>query len=181
MGGRRVVPNGAGGPDYWRGWSKWGLAVSFLAEMRIFIDDLPSVSASRMRALGEIRAEDRATTVSRGGVEFTVALALMRFRNKGSWSYFICWCGRWCRVLRLHGDELGCMRCLRAKGLRYRVEDMSRRKRAEHAIRQLKPRLDSPMPARLKPHLRYSKLERRPRLEAAFRRAQHIVAKHGGF
>jgi hypothetical protein len=144
--------------------------------MRIAIDDLPMVSASRMRALDLIRPEDRTAVVRfPAGGAFTVGLQHIRFPNSGGWSFFVCSCGRRCRTLRLFKGELGCKGCLEAKGLRYRVEDMPRHERAAHVAARLKARLASDTHARLKPHLRYSKLERRSRLEANLRRAELLV------
>jgi hypothetical protein len=65
-----------------------------------------------------------------------------------------------------------------AKGLRYRVEDLTKPERAAHVASRLKPRLASASPARLKPHLRWSKLERRGRLAAALRRCEYTVSRH---
>jgi hypothetical protein len=146
--------------------------------MRTAIDDLPTVSASGMRAAGLIRSNDTTTTVVfPAGDTFTVGLQHIRFPNGGGWSFFVCACGRRCRTLRLHGG-LACKWCLEAKGLRYRVEDLTKPERAAHVAARLKPRLLSPSPARLKPHLRWSKLERRGRLEASLRRCEHIVSRH---
>jgi hypothetical protein len=78
----------------------------------------------------------------------------------------------------LYPDELACKHCLEAKGLRYRVEDLTKPERAAHVASRLKPRLASASPARLKPHLRYSKLERRGRLEAALRRCEYTASRH---
>ena len=47
--------------------------------MRQAIDDLPSVSVSRLRASGEIGAETKVARVGFGEVSFNVALALRRF------------------------------------------------------------------------------------------------------
>ena len=147
--------------------------------MKISIDDLPMVSASRMRALDLIRAEEGTAAVWFGDVEFTVRLSLVRFPNGGSWSFFICQCGRRCRTLRLYEGGLGCKGCLVAKGLRYRVEEMrGGGERAAYVASRLRARLVSEAPARLKPHLRYSKLERRGRLEAALRRCEFVAARY---
>jgi hypothetical protein len=146
--------------------------------MRTAIDDLPSVSASRVRAAGFIGSNDTTTTVAfPDGPSFLVGLQHVRFPNNGGWSFFICACGRRCRTLRLYGG-LACKHCLEAKGLRYRVEDLSKPERAAHVASRLKPRLASASPARLKPHLRYSKLERRGRLAAALRRCEYTVSRH---
>jgi hypothetical protein len=146
--------------------------------MRTAIDDLPHVSASRLRAAGLIRPNDATATVTFPEVAFTVPLQHVRFPNRGSWSFFICACGRRARTIRLHDGGLACKHRLEAKGLRYRVEDLSRPERAAHVASRLKPRLASASPARLKPHLRYSKLERRSRLEAALRRCEFTVSRH---
>jgi hypothetical protein len=150
-----------------------------LALMRTVIDDLPRVSASRMRAAGEIRPNDTTTTVAfPDAPTFVVALQHVRFPNRGGWSFFVCACGRRCRTIRLHDSGLACKHCLEARGLRYRVEDLTKSERAAHVASRLKPRLASPAHARLKPHLRYSKLERRSRLEMALRRCEFTASRH---
>ena len=90
--------------------------------MKTAIDDLPSVSVSRMRALGEITAATEVASVGFGDVAFNVALSLRRFPNGGSWSFFLCPCGRRARILRLFEGGLACRRCLGARGLRPRVQ-----------------------------------------------------------
>ena len=147
--------------------------------MRLAIDELPSISVSRMRAAGGIGADSEVATVRfPGDLVFEVPLALRCFPNGGGWSFFLCPCGRRCRTLRLHQGGLACKGCLEAKGLRYRVEDLTKPERATHVASRLKPRLTSASPARLKPHLRYSKLERRGRLEAALRRCEFVASRH---
>jgi hypothetical protein len=103
----------------------------------------------------------------------------VRFPNGGGWSFFQCPCGRRCRTLRLYGGALACKHCLEARGFRYRVEDMTRSERAAHVAERLKARLASSSHARLKPHLRYSKLERRKRLEMALRQCEFRMAQRG--
>jgi hypothetical protein len=132
-----------------------------------------------MRAAGLIRPDDTTATVAfPDGPSFLVSLQHVRFPNRGGWSFFICACGRRCRTLRLFEGKTACKHCLEARGLRYRVEDLSKPERAAHVASRLKPRLLSPSPARLKPHLRYSKLERRVRLTAALRRCEYTVSRH---
>ena len=54
-----------------------------------------------------------------------MGLSLVRFPNGGSWSFFVCPCGRRARILRLYEGGLACLRCLAARGLRARVELVS--------------------------------------------------------
>ena len=94
--------------------------------MKPVIDDLPAVSAARLRALGDIGRDTKTTTIrfddGESGVEFVVGVALRRFPNGGSWSMFHCRCGRRCRILRLFEGAPVCGHCIRATGMRYRVE-----------------------------------------------------------
>jgi hypothetical protein len=143
--------------------------------MKTAIDDLPAVSVSRLRALSEITAETKATTIAFGEVAFNVALALRRFPNGGSWSLFMCPCGRRARILRLFDDGLSCSQCLEARGLRCRVELIRTENRAAYHVPRIRARLNSDKPARLRPRPG-RKLDRRVPLEARLRR-NLIVAK----
>jgi hypothetical protein len=100
--------------------------------MRQAIDDLPSVSVSRLRASGEIGAETKVARVGFGEVSFNEALALRRFSNGGNWSFFICPCGRRVRTLRLFEGGLACRQCLGARGLRPRVQLIATHARAAY-------------------------------------------------
>jgi hypothetical protein len=143
--------------------------------MRTAIDDLPCVSASRLRAAGLIRPSDTTAAVAfPAGDAFTVGLQHIRFPNGGGWSFFLCPCGRRCRTLRLHGG-LACKHCLEAKGLRYRVEDLTKPERAAHVASRLKARFAAP--ARLNPRPG-RRLDRRGRLAAALWRAEYVAARH---
>ena len=147
--------------------------------MRLAIDDLPALSSSRLRALGEIRADAPAAVVQfPDGEVFTVPLQHVRFPNGGGWSFFQCPCGRRCRTLRLYNGALACKHCLEARGFRYRVEDMSLSERAAYVAERLAERLASSSPARLKPHL-WGTMERRSRLEASLRQCEFRVARRG--
>jgi hypothetical protein len=143
--------------------------------MRQAIDDLPSVSASRLRALGEITAETKTTIVRFDEHEFTVALSLVRFPNGGSWSFLVCGCGRRARAMRLLDGHLRCRRCCKARGLRYRVELIRTEKRVAYHEPRLIARLTSDKPARLHPRPGRM-LDRRAPLEAKLKRSQ-IVAR----
>jgi hypothetical protein len=140
-------------------------------------DDLLAVSISRLRALGIITADTTQFIVRLGHVEQLVSVHLRKFSSGGSWSWFGCpTCGKWARTLRLHLEDVVCPGCCRRRGIRHRCETMSVRQRAEHRIPKLRAMLESEVPLRLKPqHLRYSKLERRKRLEAALARCEFIV------
>ena len=144
--------------------------------MRIAIDDLPRVSVSRMRAAGAFQPNDATATVTfPAGDAFTVGLQHVRFPNGGGWSFIVCACGRRCRTLRLYRDDLACKHCLEAKGLRYRVEDLTKPERAAHVASRLKARFAAP--ARLNPRPG-RRLDRRGRLAAALWRAEYGAARH---
>ena len=57
---------------------------------RIFFDELMSLAASRLRATGAIRLEDRHGVIAFGDKQKLVGVAHEKFPNGGSWSYFIC-------------------------------------------------------------------------------------------
>jgi hypothetical protein len=139
---------------------------------QVFIDDLPTIKASQLRATGAITAEMTRTSISFGDVEVEVDLSLRRFPNRGSWSLFRCpSCDRRAQVLRLFCGEALCKLCCVKRGLRYRCELMGVRQRAEHRIPKLRAKLESTESLRLKPHL-WGTMERRVRLEVALRKAQ---------
>jgi hypothetical protein len=146
------------------------------------IDDLPHLSVSRLRAAGLIRPDDKTTTVQFPAPDdtttFVVALQHIRFSNGGGWSFFQCPCGRRCRTLRLYNGSPACKHCLGAKGLRYRVTDLSKPERAAYAVSRLKARLMSDTPARLHPRPG-RRLDRRSHFAAALWRAEYVAARHG--
>ena len=143
--------------------------------MKTAIDDLPAVSASRLRAVGDITAEAKTATVRFDDMEFVVALSLRRFVNGGSWSFFLCPCGRRARILRLFEGGLACRSCLADRGLRPRVQLIATHKRAAYHAPRILARLNSNAPARVFPRPG-RKLDRRPNLEAKLRRSL-IVAR----
>jgi hypothetical protein len=144
---------------------------------RVFIDDLPVVSSSRLRAMDIITAETTTFRVQLGDVEQDVSVHLRKFpRCGGSWSWFGCpACGRWVRVLRLLDGDVMCWRCCVKRGARYRCWPMSVRQRAQARIPKLRRMLQSEEPLRVKRSLLWSKVERRVRLEAALRKAELLV------
>ena len=117
------------------------------------------------------------TTIGIADVEAEVGLALVKFANGNSWSFFLCpLCGRKARVLKLLEGCVLCCRCCHRRGARYRVWTMGLRERAELRISRLRAMLETPVSLRLKPHL-WGKLERRGRLEAALARCEYIVSQ----
>jgi hypothetical protein len=146
--------------------------------VRVFQDDLPVISTPRLRAAGAITTDMTSAVIALAGGPVEVGLALVKFPNGGSWSFFVApCCGRKAKSLRLHDDRLMCRVCLRARGVLWRCEPAGPRRRAAMRIPKLKAKLESLVHLRLKPHLRYSRMERRKRYEAALARCEYIVAQ----
>jgi hypothetical protein len=135
--------------------------------MRLTQDQCPSITVSRLRALGAVTEDMASVRVAIGEVSREVRLSHMRFPNGGGWSFFLCpSCGRRARVLKLF-ERIACWRCTRFEGkpLPYRVQLGDRSQRIE----RLQQRLDGG-PARLRPRPG-RRLDRRRRLEQALQRA----------
>jgi hypothetical protein len=137
--------------------------------MRLTQDDCPSISVSRLRALGEVTEAMRSVHVTIAGVTREVRLWHLRFPNGGGWSFFICpACGRRARVLKLF-EKVACWRCTVAgeptRRLPYRVKLGD----SEPRIARLREKLYGG-PARLKPRPGRT-IDRRARTEQALRRA----------
>ena len=116
--------------------------------MAIVPPDLPSVSVCSGRYHAGDEGYDRQVRRAR----VTEGLSLVRFPNGGSWSFFVCPCGRRARILRLYEGGLACFRCLAARGLRARVELVSHfTKRAALTAPKRIERLNSDTPGRLHP------------------------------
>jgi hypothetical protein len=145
----------------------------------IYRDDLPSLSISRLRAQNVITPATTAFLVRLGPVEQTVSVHLHKFPNGGGWSFFGCpTCSRQARTLRLLGEEIVCRSCLERRRIRWRAAaSLSRRQRAEHRIPKLRAKLESPVPLRLKPALRWALMERKLRLEARLRECEFRVVR----
>ena len=137
-------------------------------------DDLPAVSVSRLRALGEVAEDMGKVRVEIAGVSREVGLSHRRFPNGGGWSFFICpSCGRRARVLKLY-EKIACWRCTRfdARPLAYRVKQGDKALRIE----RLRQRLQGG-PARVRPRPGRT-IDRRWRTEVALRRA--LIAERSG-
>jgi hypothetical protein len=91
------------------------------ADGRIFFDELVSLTASRLKATGAIRLEDRHGIIAFGEKQKLVGVAHTVFENGGSWSYFICpRCGGRKKKLWLVDDAPRCLSCCWSLGVRYR-------------------------------------------------------------
>ena len=97
------------------------------AHGRVFFDELVSLTASRLRATGAIRMEDRQGVIAfadedHGGERRKcIGVAHTKFPNGGSWSYFICpRCGGRKKKLWLVDDAPRCLSCCWSLGVRYR-------------------------------------------------------------
>ena len=92
------------------------------ADSRIFFDELPSVSVSRLKATGLIRLEDQWAHIPFGEQTKLIGVAHTKFPNGGSWSYFVCAkCSRRAKKLWLVDDAPRCRLCLEKLGVRYRA------------------------------------------------------------
>jgi hypothetical protein len=139
-----------------------------MTQERRFADDLPAISISRLRALGVITPETTEFVVKLGDVEQTVGVKARRFPNGGGWSSFVspC-CGVQVRLLRLVNGRVMCSRCLRARGVLYRSDLMSPRKRAAMRIPKLLEWLDSTESLRLKPSTLWGTMEHNMKLRCS--------------
>jgi hypothetical protein len=147
--------------------------------MKPVIDDLPVLLASRLRATGEIGPEATAVTIrfdnGESGVEFVVGVVHQKFPNGGSWSKFVCSCGRRAQKLRLFQGRPACRRCLIAARMQYRSMCSHFSKRRVLTAPKRIERLYGGKPARLHPRPGRM-LDRRVNLEAKLRRSL-IVAR----
>jgi hypothetical protein len=134
------------------------------------------VSVSRLRALGEVRAEDATATVNFDGVAFVVGLALRTFPNGGSWSFFVCPCGRRARILRLVDGSFACSGCLKARGFHSRSQLIPTAHRAAYTAPRVLARLNSPSPARINPRPGRM-LDRRALLERGLKRSLLVARR----
>jgi hypothetical protein len=91
------------------------------ANSRIFFDELVSLDAARLKATGAIRLEDRHGVIAFGNKQKLVGVSHTVFRNRGSWSYFICPRGGGRKKkLWLVDYAPRCLSCCWSLGVRYR-------------------------------------------------------------
>ena len=141
--------------------------------MRSRIEDLPLVRVSALVANGYIR-RDAVTALVRFGddsVEYGVGVRVRRFRNGGFWAMLVCpRCGGGAQRLRLLDNKPACGKCVRATGLRYRVESTAAKDRPLLTAPERIARLNGDKPARVnaRPGRR---LDRRAPIKAALERS----------
>jgi hypothetical protein len=152
------------------------------ADSRIFFDELVSIGASRLRATGVIRLEDRQTVIPFGEHDKLIDVAHTVFKNGGSWSYFRCpKCGRRAKRLWLINDAPRCVKCCWSLGVRYRSAygfgRTQRLRERDHRVDRLQAMLEGG-PMRLKPpppKWGNRRLDRRHRLTWALQRARIVT------
>jgi hypothetical protein len=146
---------------------------------RIFFDELVSLAASRLKATGVIRPEDRQVLIPFGEQNKLIAVAHTMFPNGGSWSYLVCpKCGRRAKRLWLVDDAPRCRHCLEKLGVRYRAAygfgRAERLRERDRRVDRLQAMLEGG-PMRFKPvppNWGDRRLDRRNRLTAALQRAR---------
>jgi hypothetical protein len=152
------------------------------AGSRIFFDELPSIGASRLRAMGVIRLEDRQAVIPFGGRMKLINVAHTVFKNGGSWSYFRCpKCGGRAKKLWLVDDAPRCLSCCWSLGVRYRSAyafgRSERLRERDRRVDRLQAMLEGG-PLRLKPvppNWGARRLDRRIRLTWAMQRARIVT------
>jgi hypothetical protein len=155
------------------------------ANSRIFFDELVSLTASRLKATGAIRLEDRQGIIAFGDEDHGgerrkyIGVAHTTFPNGGSWSYFVCpRCGGRKKKLWLVGDAPRCLSCCWSLGVRHRsaygfgrterLRERDRRVDRLQAMLEGGPMRFKPVP----PNWGNRRLDRRNRLAAALQRAR---------
>jgi hypothetical protein len=154
--------------------------VQYALAMKTRIDDLPVVRVSILVANGYISRGAMTALVRFGddGVEYGVGLRMTQFPNGGFWAMFVCpRCGGGAQRLRLLGDTPACGKCVRASGLRYRVESTPAKDRHLLTVPERIARLNGDKPARVNPRSR-RRLDRRAPIETALKRSLLVARRH---
>ena len=149
------------------------------ADNRIFFDELVSIAASRLKATGAIRLEDRQALIPFGGQNKLIGVAHTKFPNGGSWSYFVCpKCGRRAKKLWLVDNAPRCRLCLEKLGVRNRAAygfgRTERLRERDRRVDRLQAMLEGG-PMRFKPvppNWGNRRLDRRNRLTVALQQAR---------
>ena len=149
------------------------------ADGRVFFDELVGLTASRLRATGAIRLQDRHGIIAFGDKQKLVGVAHTKFPNGGSWSYFVCpKCGRRAKRLWLVDDAPRCVKCCWSLGVRYRAAygfgRTERLRERDRRVDRLQAMLEGG-PMRFKPvppNWGNRRLDRRNRLTVALQRAR---------
>jgi hypothetical protein len=149
------------------------------ADSRIFFDEIVSIAASRLKATGVIRLENRWALIPFGEQTKLIGVAHTKFPNGGSWSYFLCpKCGRRAKKLWLVDDAPRCRLCLEKLGVRNRAAygfgRTERLRERDRRVDRLQAMLEGG-PMRFKPvppNWGNRHLDRRNRLTAALQRAR---------
>jgi hypothetical protein len=152
------------------------------ADHRVFFDQLVSAFASRLRATGAIRLEDRQALIPFGEQNKLIGVAHTKFPNGGSWSYLVCpKCGRRAKRLWLVEDAPRCRHCLEKLGVRYRSAygfgRTERLRERDRRIDRLQAMLEGG-PMRFKPvppNWGNRRLDRRNRHTAGLQRARVAI------
>jgi hypothetical protein len=109
-------------------------------------------------------------------VEYGVGVRIRPFANGGFWAMLVCpRCGGGAQRLRLLDNTPACGKCVRASGLRYRVESTAAKDRHLLTAPERIAKLDKDKPARVNPRPG-RRLDRRAPTEAALKRSL-IVAR----
>jgi hypothetical protein len=149
--------------------------------MKIRIDDLPMVRVSTLVANGYISRGAVTALVRFGddGVEYGVGLRMTQFPNGGFWAMFVCpRCDGSAQRLRLLDNSPACGKCVRATGLRYRVESTAAKDRHLLTAPGRIAKLNGDRSARINPRPG-RKLDRRAPIEAALKRSLIVARQHG--
>jgi hypothetical protein len=143
----------------------------------VFLEDLPNVVISPLRAAGDITTKMDATFVTIGDVEFRVGVTHRIFPNGGSWSFFRCpRCGRRARRLWLPDEIPACRYCCNRLGMRCRVEHLTPCQRAAYRAPRLRAALSRETP--LKHTARAGQtMDRRQQLERSLLISEHRLRR----
>ena len=148
--------------------------------MKTRIEDLPVIRVSTLVASGYIKRDAVAALVRIcDDVEYGVGVRIRPFPNGGFWAMLVCpKCGGGAQRLRLLDNKPACGKCVRASGLRYRVESTAAKDRHLLTAPERIARLNGDKPARVNPRPG-RRLDRRAPIEAALKRSLLVARRRG--